>query len=472
MTEKYDVLIIGSGISGLTSALLMAKKGKSVAIAEQYSHIAPLLAGFERNGVHFETGFHYSAALDEDEIGGFLFKELGLDIPIELCDEDNYDEVHLLETNRVFQVPIGAKKLEERLISEFPKEKEAVKKYMSLVKETLAEVPFLNFHKKDFSHDELLNLPKSEKTLKQILDENFKSEEIKAILSFPFILYGTPPAKVSFTVHCCCVGLMFDSVWTIKGGAKTLIKAFEEALNKYNVKIFTNKKAVKIKYENDKKTVKFSDSSVIECDICISAVHPKEFAKIAPEGTYRKNHIERIDNLEETPAFSVLYGALEKGIRYKTINKAFLKKNNFDEVFPMGKEQIFYLNFSNTDPQAVCAVLFSDPSEKLWDLPQKEYKEKKKEVEKEIKAKIQFYYPEILGKIMFYESAVPATFKKYINYYSGYGIRHDINAVPVLPITKIPGLFLTGQGVVTPGLLGAMISSFLLDKLMEKGNQS
>ena len=47
---------------------------------------------------------------------------------------------------------------------------------------------------------------------------------------------------------------------------------------------------------------------------------------------------------------------------------------------------------------------------------------------------------------------------------------HDINGPVVLPVTKIPGVFLTGQAVVTPGLLGAVISSFLLYKIITRGN--
>ena len=55
MLKKYDTVIIGSGISGLTSAILCAKKGLKTAVIEQSSNIAPLFSGFTRKDVHFET---------------------------------------------------------------------------------------------------------------------------------------------------------------------------------------------------------------------------------------------------------------------------------------------------------------------------------------------------------------------------------------------------------------------------------
>jgi all-trans-retinol 13,14-reductase len=264
--------------------------------------------------------------------------------------------------------------------------------------------------------------------------------------------------------------MMTDSVWKVKGGAKTLVDAFVSALKKLGADIFTGKKAVKIENCPDKKKVYFEDGTEIECGMCVSSIHPKEFIKIAPEGVYRKNGHERIKNIEETPSFFVLYGVLREGQPYKCTNITFLGEDGCDGIVRTEDIKPAYINFSDTEPQAVCAVAFIKPDEKVWDRTLSGYKEKKRQMSEKVKKKLFDAAPELAGKIEFCDTATPATFKSYVNYYGGYGIMHDVSGTVVLPVTKVPGIFLTGQAVVTPGLLGGMISSFLLYKIIERGN--
>jgi len=111
-----------------------------------------------------------------------------------------------------------------------------------------------------------------------------------------------------------------------------------------------------------------------------------------------------------------------------------------------------------------------DSDEKLWNLPPEEYAKRKIEYAQKIKNEFDKFWPDVFNKIEILDSATPQTFKKWVNYYGAYGIKRKLNAVSVIPLTKIPGLFLTGQALVSPGLIGAMISAFLLDKIIERAN--
>ncbi|MDR2191525.1 MAG: NAD(P)/FAD-dependent oxidoreductase [Endomicrobium sp.] len=468
---KYDAIVLGSGISGLTSALLLGKKGKKVAIFEQAPLIAPLLAGFDRQGVHFDTGFHYSGALGKNEVGGFMFKQLGLSVPVELCRQDGYDNMRLLTSGRNFKMPFIRENVEQRLCRYFPKETEGVKKYLDLTQKTIDGVPFLNFHKKSFKNEEFFNFISDKTTLADVLNNCFKDEELKSILSFSSLLYGTPPDKISFFLHCCCSAIMIESVWKIEGGVSVLIDAFKKALLDNGVELFTNKKAVKIEAEKTGlKTVIFEDGSYYSCDICVSSIHPKEFVKIAPNETYRNKNRERMFNMRETDGFFILYGLLDKPVEDEGVNNtAFVKAQDFAN----NHKDFMYINFTPQNakaqsPISVCAVLSVDSSEKSWNVSQKDYDAKKELITAEIKKKIETLYPKLAKNIKYVDSATPATFKRYVNYYGSYGIMHDVNFAGMLPITKISGLYAVGQAVVAPGLIGAMTSAFLLDKMLER----
>ena len=70
----------------------------------------------------------------------------------------------------------------------------------------------------------------------------------------------------------------------------------------------------------------------------------------------------------------------------------------------------------------------------------------------------------------FLDSSSPLTTKKYVGYTGSYALEHDMHKMTLFPMTKIKGLFLSGQSVITTGFLGAIITAYVIDKIMEKQN--
>ncbi len=74
---KYDAIVVGGGIAGLTSSAFLAKAGHSVLLCEKENTCGGLLNTFERDGFFFDGGIRAT------ENSGVLFpmlKKLGLDI--------------------------------------------------------------------------------------------------------------------------------------------------------------------------------------------------------------------------------------------------------------------------------------------------------------------------------------------------------------------------------------------------------
>ena len=57
--EKYDVIIIGSGMSGLTAGVLLARHGKKVLIIEKHFKAGGWTHTFKRNNYEWDVGIHY-----------------------------------------------------------------------------------------------------------------------------------------------------------------------------------------------------------------------------------------------------------------------------------------------------------------------------------------------------------------------------------------------------------------------------
>ncbi len=74
---KYDAIVVGGGIAGLTSAAFLAKAGKSVILFEQQYKTGGLVQTFERNGVYFDGGLR---SIENSGIVLPMLKQLGIDI--------------------------------------------------------------------------------------------------------------------------------------------------------------------------------------------------------------------------------------------------------------------------------------------------------------------------------------------------------------------------------------------------------
>ncbi|MCI5127544.1 MAG: FAD-dependent oxidoreductase, partial [Candidatus Electrothrix sp. AUS3] len=56
--NNYDVIVIGSGLGGLTSAKRLAKSGHSVLLLEHHSQLGGLATCFKRGGLIFDVSLH------------------------------------------------------------------------------------------------------------------------------------------------------------------------------------------------------------------------------------------------------------------------------------------------------------------------------------------------------------------------------------------------------------------------------
>ena len=58
MRDRYDVVVIGSGLGGLTAANRLATRGYSVCLAEQHSQLGGLATYFRRRSHVFDVALH------------------------------------------------------------------------------------------------------------------------------------------------------------------------------------------------------------------------------------------------------------------------------------------------------------------------------------------------------------------------------------------------------------------------------
>ncbi|HXD34765.1 MAG TPA: NAD(P)/FAD-dependent oxidoreductase [Pyrinomonadaceae bacterium] len=78
---SYEVVVVGGGIGGLTTAALLAARGVNVCLVERQSSVGGCVAAVEKFGYSFENGFGLYALWDEGEIHDRIFAELPVKPP-------------------------------------------------------------------------------------------------------------------------------------------------------------------------------------------------------------------------------------------------------------------------------------------------------------------------------------------------------------------------------------------------------
>ena len=88
---RQQVVIIGSGLGGLSCGVILAKNGYKVTVLEQGIQTGGCLQCFQRRGAKFETGMHFIGSADEGQPLDRLMKYLEIRKDITLSPLDKFD---------------------------------------------------------------------------------------------------------------------------------------------------------------------------------------------------------------------------------------------------------------------------------------------------------------------------------------------------------------------------------------------
>jgi len=131
LRPEYDVIVIGAGVGGLTTAALLSKAGFSVCVLEKEPHAGGYLAGFRRKHFRFDTAIHWLNQCSPKGLVTKVFDIIGDDHPVAIPQQrirrylgESHD--YLLTNN--------PDELKEQWIAEFPHEKEGIERFFKAAK--------------------------------------------------------------------------------------------------------------------------------------------------------------------------------------------------------------------------------------------------------------------------------------------------------------------------------------------------
>jgi len=477
MTNNYDAIIIGGGLSGLQSAYILAKEGKKVCVLEQHSTIGGCLQSFKRKDVIFDTGVHYIGSLDKDQVLYKYFKYFNLidNIKYKKLDINAFDVINY--KNKEYNLAQGYDNFIEQLVQKFPDEKNGILAYVKKIQEIEKIFPLHNLRPLKSSL-----IPRDVLTIntKAFIESVIKDKILQNVLAGNNALYAGVPDKTPFYMHALITSSFIESSYRLIGGSQQLADSLTKSIKSFGGDVFTNQKVKEIITDGKAATQVITENeNIFSAKTFISSIHPANLLKMLKTKVIKKVYRNRINSLENTSSMFILYAKL-KNNKVKYLNHNYYKifdndvwqgYNYTDETWPRGYLYITPASSKSqkfADTLSVLAYMnFADV--KKWENTYvgkrgNDYIEFKKQRAEKLLQLIEKNFPDTINAIESYYTSTPLTYRDYTGTPEGsvYGILKDSNdPLPtfISPRTKIENLFLTGQNLNMHGVLGVTISS-------------
>lgn len=355
---KYDAIVVGSGIGGLTTAALLAKRGLSVLILEMHYEVGGCATVFDRRGkgqgYQFDVGFHYLGDCGENGCVPTVLDALGIE-PLDFIEQDPDGFDRFCFPDFEFLVPREIEDFRERLKEYFPSEGRGIDRYISLLQQVWRLMQFNKAPMKSLHllPSCLLALRNKDATLGQFLDTCTKNPQLRAVIAGQHGLYLQPPSRASLVLHAGVATEFFQGAYYLSHGGQILSDRLADVIEANGGTVLLRAKVNRILVENGRvRGVEFQSrnvgSQLVEAPIIISNADPKQtFLELVEQQNVPEKVRSRALNYEMSPALGVAYLGVKRDFRqegWKNSNLHIFPGYDFESNYIDCREERFSKN--------------------------------------------------------------------------------------------------------------------------------
>ena len=471
-SSNEKVLIIGSGIGGLSTAIILAKLGFDVAVLEKNRQPGGMLRSYVRQGVHCNVGVHYMGALDKGQVLRRCFDYLGITDQLPLIrmgvdgpvDRYHFNGHHLgIDT---FDLPGGFAAYEDNLNAAFPGQKTQIKTLMAMLHRSARHLDRLDFL---YSERPAQFWIEQTEALGTIFDEIGCSPGLRAVFGMPSVLIGVPPAQCPQFFHAVALASYLFSAWRLEHHGAHMADVCARRLIDLGGRLCTGQAVMHIRTCDGRvQGVTLASGEQLDAPVIIGAIHPGVMLDLLDPQGVKASYRRRIRGLADTASMVGVHALVPANRHPALSHNVFAIDTDADG----GIGDLIYMQLRPSGrPEYTLLSLLTSGHESLWQ-PWRhtssgcrgaDYLQAKDRLARRLIAGIE----KVAGpfkKLQVIDVYTPLSIRDWVGSPDGsaYGIMRStrqLMSAALLNRTALRGLFLAGQNVLAPGILGTILGS-------------
>ncbi|HCO21662.1 MAG TPA: phytoene dehydrogenase [Gimesia maris] len=456
--DEYDVIVIGSGLAGMTSANILARQGYSVLLLEHHYQLGGMATWFKRqNGHIFDISLHGFPYGMLKSCRKYWTQEIA-DSIVPLRGVRFENPQFSLETT------FTREDFTRLLIEKFRIEPETVKNFFDTAR------------KMNFFDDQ-------GKTTRELFEEFFLGRDDVVRLLMEPISYasGSTLEDPAITYGIVFSNFMQKGVYTFRGGTDRLVKLIKAEMEKNGVDVRIRTQVEKVEVSSDRRvTGVVVNGKRIGCKAIMSNSNIKgTILNLVGEEHFDPEFIEETKAVRLNNSSTQVYIALKPGDELNFCGDLLFhsEHNGFDIKAMLSKEvssRTFSFYYPETRPGSDRSLIVSSTNANFsdWaDLPEEQYEADKNHLIETTLDCLEQYVPNIRERVDHLEASTPRTFQRYTQHLQGASFGTKFEGLKVskeLP-EQIEGLYHAGSvGIIMSGWLGAVNYGVIVSNDVDK----
>jgi len=497
-SATWDAIVIGSGMGGMTTATALSRLDYKVLLLEQAQAIGGLTHSFSRDGFSWDVGLHYCGLFGRDQPAGKILDWLSGEAIKFQSIGTVYDTLHFPDAFDISVArPAAAYKME--LKDRFPDNTTEIDAYFEALQfanaafrmvtaERSMPEPFASAHRW-WNESEIQRW--CARTTSEVIADIVTDPKLAAVLSAQWATYGGKPTEASFGVHALIMSHYLDGAGYPVGGAAAIAEGLVPVIEAADGSARAGTPVSAILIEDGKAVgVRTTSGEQLKAPVIVSAAGAGETVKrLLPKEIGAQEWAREIATFKPSVCHFEVYLGFEGDIARHGATRSnhwFHENWDTDDVIwsgatdtplPMAFVSFPSLKDPTHDPGSskkhTCQMMVladwsvvADFADGGADERPAEWAAFKQDVEAKLTAFFTEKFPALAPMIVYQELGTPLATALFTGHEKGgfYGVETTPRRVlseALKARTPVPGLFLTGQDVMSPGIAGALYGGML-----------